>query len=184
MNQAMKHPDIDAIVSAIRDVLPSRYGRPALHEPEFSGNEWNYVKDCLDTGWVSSVGSYVDRFEHMLADFTGAGSAVAIVNGTAALHLCLQLVGVEPGTEVLVPTLTFVATANAVRYCGAVPHFVDSELATLGLDAGKLESYLREIAEVKGGTCRNRFTGRPIRAVVPIVPLVLFQSPRPGMAIE
>jgi len=98
----------------------------ALHEPWFSGNEWTYVKDCLDTGWESSVGKYVDRFEVMLADYTGVKRSIAVVNGTAALHVFLKLVGVGRGDEFLIPTLTFAATANVVTYCGATPHFVDS----------------------------------------------------------
>lgn len=157
----------DQIVAALRQVLPTA-GGVALHEPEFAGNEWQYVKECLDSGWVSSVGSYVDRFEAMLAEMTGARFAVAMVNGTAALQICLQLVGVRRDDEVLVPALTFVATANAVSYCGAIPHFVDVEERTLGLDPGKLDAYLREIAQVKEGECRNRQTGRRIRAVVPM----------------
>lgn len=93
---------------------------------------------------------------------------MAVVNGTAALHVALRLAGVQPGDEVLMPTLTFVATANAVAYCGAIPHFVDSEERTLGLDARALREYLHDIAEVRGGQCMNRATGRVIRALVPM----------------
>lgn len=139
-----------------------------LHEPAFLGNEWVYVKECLDTGWVSSAGKFVDRFEQQLADYAGVKRAVAVVNGTAALHVCLKLVGVEQGDEVLVPTLTFIATANAVSYCGAIPHFVDSEEVTLGLDPKKLGSYLEEISEVRQEGCFNKKTGRRIKAVVPM----------------
>jgi perosamine synthetase len=139
----------------------------------FQGNEWTYVKDCIDTGWVSSVGSYVDRFERDLAEFTGAKRAVAVVNGTAALQIALKLAGVESGDEVLTPALTFVATANAVAYCGAVPHFVDSEFRTLGLDPRKLANYLKDIAELTADGCHNRITGRRIRAVVPMHTLVI-----------
>src|SRR6267142_5802911 len=95
--------------------------------PELRGNEWKYVKECLDTGWVSSVGSYVDRFEHAVATRVGARHAVAVVNGTAALHLALLVAGVEPDDEVLVSDLTFIAPANAVRYAGAWPVFIDAE---------------------------------------------------------
>jgi perosamine synthetase len=158
--------DTRAIVAAVRAVVPATATRVALHEPEFHGNEWVYVKECLDSGWVSSAGSYVDRFEAMLQDFTGAACAVATVNGTAALHVCLQLVGVQRGDEVLIPALTFIATANAVSYTGATPHFVDSETRTLGVDAVKLDAYLREIAEVHDDVCRNRRTGAVIRALV------------------
>ncbi len=108
------------------------------------------------------------RFEAQLAEYTGAKRAVAVVNGTAALHVCLLLVGVQPGDEVIVPALTFVATANAVTYCGAIPHFADSEFKTLGLDADKLDVYLKKIAEVRSDGCYNKQTGRRIKAVVPM----------------
>lgn len=110
------------IIAAAEKVLSVPAQPLSLHEPVFAGNEWKYVKDCLDTGWVSSVGAYVDRFEQMLAEITGAKRAVAIANGTMALHACLHVAGVKPGDEVLVPALTFIATANAVSYCQAVPH--------------------------------------------------------------
>jgi len=139
-----------------------------LHEPEFAGNEWEYVRECLDTGWVSSVGKYVDEFEARLAQYTGARHAIAVVNGTAALHAALVVAGVRPGDEVLLPALTFVGTANAVSLCGAVPHFVDSAENTLGLDPGALNSYLAHIAEPAGGGLRNRLTGRRLAAVVPM----------------
>lgn len=154
------------IITAVRSVVPD--ASVPLHEPFFGGNEWDYVKECLDSGWVSSVGAYVDRFEEALAVFTGARRAVAVVNGTAALHVCLQLVGVEYGDEVLIPALTFVGTANAVVYCGAVPHFVDSSEQTLGIDSIRLEEYLSEIAEIGDQGCYNRITGRRIRAVIPM----------------
>jgi perosamine synthetase len=140
----------------------------ALHEPRFGGHEWDYVKECIDTGWVSSVGKFVDRFEAELAETCGARHAVAVVNGTAALHVALLLCGVRPGDEVIVPALTFVATANAVSYCGAVPHFSDSEERTLGLDAARLEEHLSQIADTKGPACVNTRTGRRIAAIVPM----------------
>jgi perosamine synthetase len=152
----------------VRAALPAAVEKPALHEPEFRGKEWEYVKECLDTGWVSSVGKYVDRFEDMLVACTGAKHAIATVNGTAALHMCLQLVGVRAGDEVLIPSLTFIATANAVSYAGATPHFVDSEVRTLGVDAAKLDGYLKDIAEIRDSTCVNRRTGAVIRALVPM----------------
>lgn len=158
----------EAVINAIKTVLPADKAFVTLHEPSFKGNEWNYVKDCLDTGWVSSVGEYVNRFERDLVDYTGAGYAVAVVNGTAALHIALQLAGVEADDEVLLPSLTFIATANAVSYCGAIPHFVDSEEKTLGLDPVKLYDYLKEISEIRPEGCFNRQTGRRISAVVPM----------------
>jgi len=143
-------------------------GPVALHEPLFAGNEWNYVKECLDSSYVSSVGKFVDRFEAELATFTGAKHAVAVVNGTAALHIGLRLAGVQPSDEVIVPTMTFVATANAVSYCGAVPHFADSEERTLGLDPRALREHLDAAADMRAGQCVNRATGRVIRAIVPM----------------
>jgi perosamine synthetase len=157
-----------AVLSAVQAVLPAKGGKVALHEPEFAGNEWRYVKECLDTGWVSSVGSYVDRFEQMLVDITGTAYAVATVNGTAALHVSLQLADVRRGDEVVVPALTFVATANAVSYVGAIPHFADSEPRTLGIDPHKLNAHLMHVAEVRDGICINTGTGAAIRAVVPM----------------
>lgn len=158
--------DINKIVEALQGTLPK--GPIALHEPNFQKNEWEYVKDCIDTRWVSSVGKYVDRFEEMLKEYTGVEQAVAVVNGTAALHICLKLIGVETNDEVLIPALTFIATANAVMYCNAVPHFVDCSLDTLGIDPIKLESYLLEIADIRGNECYNKQTGRRIKALIPM----------------
>jgi perosamine synthetase len=157
---------VEATLAALRSVLGSPEARISLHEPEFRGNEKAYVIDCIETGWVSSVGSYVDRIERDLAAITGVGHAVATANGTAALHVCLMLAGVETDDEVLMPALTFVATANAVAYIGATPHFVDSEDRSLAVDAEKLEAHLRAVAEVRDGACVNRGTGRVIRALV------------------
>ncbi len=130
----------ERIVAAIRSVAGA--GPTALHEPSFAGNEWLYLKECLDSTFVSSVGKFVDRFESDLAQFTGARHAVAVVNGTAALHIALKLAGVQAGDEVLIPALTFVATANSVAYCGAIPHLIDSDERTLGVDPEKLRDYL------------------------------------------
>ena len=156
------------IHKVLQGVLPSEEGFIPLHEPAFTGNEWLYVKECLDTGWVSSVGKFVDSLEHDLAEYTGVKHAVAIVNGTAALHICLELVGVQTNDEVLLPALSFVATANAVSYCGAIPHFVDSSEKTLGLCPEKLEDYLQSITEIHSGECINRKTGRRIKAAIPM----------------
>lgn len=162
----MKQTLSNTIADTLRLVVPE--GPVSLHEPKFAGNEWTYVKECLDTGWVSSVGKFVDRFEDMLAGYTGARRAIAVVNGTAALHICLKLAGVEIGDEVLIPSLTFVATANAVTYCGAIPHFADCEERTLGLDPAALGRYLDDIAYIGAEGCVNRLTGRRIKAVVPM----------------
>lgn len=158
----------ETIVEILRGVLAEERVPPTLHQPLFQGNEWKYVKDCIDTGWVSSVGSYVDRLEKMLAEYTGAKRAVAVVNGTAALYIALHIVGVESGDEVIVPALTFVATANAVAYCGATPHLADCDGATLGLDPAKLDRHLGEIAEAGESGTRNRLTGKRIKAVLPM----------------
>jgi perosamine synthetase len=156
----------DSVLRALREVLP---GKVALHEPVFAGNEWIYVKECLDSSFVSSVGKFVDRFESMLAEYTGARRAIAVVNGTAALHACLRLADVRPGDEVIIPALTFVATANAVTYCGAVPHLVDSDPSTLGMDPAALAAHLAEIAEIRPGSgVHNRLTGRRLAACVPM----------------
>ena len=156
------------IVEAIRKAIKGPQDVVPLHEPLFCGNELKYLHECINSTFVSSVGKYVDRFETGLADFTGANHAVAMVNGTAALHMALMLAGVQPQDEVLVPALTFVATANAVRYCGAIPHFVDSEEHTLGMDPVVLRDWLLKTTEFRSGVCVNRFSGRRIRALVPV----------------
>jgi len=161
-------PGAPAVLAAVRRALRRESGPVALHEPEFRGREREYLLQCIETGWVSTAGAFVDRFEAMLAEFTGARHAVATVNGTAALHVCLRLAGVRQGDEVLVPSLTFIATANAVSYALGTPHFVDSEERTLGVDAAKLERYLKEVAEVRGEGCFHRRTGAPIRALMPM----------------
>ena len=156
------------IVARVRRVTGVSDQMIPLHAPEFSGREWELVKDCLDTGWVSSVGSYVDRFEQMVAEASGVRFGVAVVNGTAALQIALLLAGVAPGDEVIVPALTFAATANAVVHAGAVPHLVDSDTATLGLDPVALAVHLDRIATRGANGPVNRETGRRIAAVVPM----------------
>jgi perosamine synthetase len=156
-------PLVEQITAAVSAVAGSD---APLHAPEIGGNEWAYVKECLDTEWVSTVGAYVDRFESELAAYTGAKYVVATINGTAALHAAMVLAGVEAGDEVIVPALTFVATANAVAYCGATPHFADADERTLGLDPAKLDAHLSEVAKITATGCINKNTGRKIAAVV------------------
>lgn len=156
-----------SVVAAIRDVAGNAPSI-ALHEPRFDGDEWEFVKECLDTGWVSSIGSYVDEFESRLAAACGVDHAVAVVNGTAALQLAVMLAGVRRGDEVIVPAMTFAATANAIHHAGAVPHFADSEIATLGLDPDKLDRHLSEVCEATDEGFRNRATGRRIAAIIPV----------------
>ena len=161
------NPDlVSQTVTAVRSVVGA--APVALHEPRFAGREWEYVKECLDSTFVSSVGKFVDRFESELASYTGAKHAVAVVNGTAALHVALRLAGVQAQDEVLVPALTFIATANAISYCNAVPHFVESEERCLGVDPVALRSYLGAHTEQRGGLCINKSSGRVIRAIVPM----------------
>lgn len=160
--------NVQAVVDAIRAVLGASPGPVALHEPTFRGREWDYLKECLDSTYVSSVGPFVDRFERMLPDATGAACAVAVVNGTAALHTCLLLAGVRPGDEVIVPALTFVATVNAISYCGATPLFADSEESTLGLDPAALGAYLEAVVERRDGGAYDTRTGRRIGALLPV----------------
>jgi perosamine synthetase len=155
---------VSQTVSAIRSVVGTVPA--ALHEPRFAGREWEYVKDCLDSTFVSSVGKFVDRFEAELATYTGAKHAVAVVNGTAALHVALRLAGVQAQDEILVPALTFIATANAISYCNAIPHFVESEERCLGVDPVALRSYLFAHTEQRIGLCINKSSGRVIRAIV------------------
>jgi aminotransferase in exopolysaccharide biosynthesis len=157
---------ISQIIDAIIEVVGP--GPVALHEPRFDGNEWLYLKECLDSNYVSSVGKYVDQFEQSLANYTGAKYAISVVNGTAALQIALKLAGVNSGEEVLVPALTFIATANAVSHLGAIPHFVDSEESSLGIDVLKLREYLNANTEEQSGLCVNKSTNRVIRALVPM----------------
>lgn len=139
-----------------------------LHIPEFHGRERELVLDCIDTGWISSVGSYVDAFESEVARFSGCLYGVAVSNGTVALQVALSVAGVKPGDEVLVPALTFVATANAASHLGATPHFVDSAYDTLGICPLRLRFHLENVAEVRGGETWNRETGKRIAAIVPV----------------
>lgn len=138
----------------------------ALHAPMFGANANKYLADCVDTGWVSSLGKYVDQFERSLEERTGAKHAIAVCNGTAALQVALQIAGVQAGDEVLLPSLTFVASANAIKYCQAEPHFVDIEETSLGIDCSRMAEYLSNICEMENGICINKKTGRRIRALL------------------
>jgi perosamine synthetase len=148
-------------VTETRRVIPNAV-------PHLAGNEWKYLKECLDTNWVSSVGPFVSRFELEVSAYVGVDHAVATVNGTAALHVALLAAGVRPDDEVLVPALTFIATANAVTYCGAHPVFLDSEALSWGLDADKLADFLSRECTVTDGQVVNRASGRIVRAVLPV----------------
>lgn len=154
------------ITTALRQTLGE--GKFGLHEPRFGGSERHYILDCIESTYVSSVGSYVDQFERRLADHIGVRRAIAVVNGTAALQVALRLAGVQIDDEVIVPALTFVGTANAVHYLGAITHFADSDPSTLGLDPLALREWLKFIAEPAGNSYRNRLTGRRLQALVPV----------------
>lgn len=165
MEAVSRSVSVEHILRRLESVLPARRPVP-LHEPTFDENSWVMVKDCLVSGWVSSAGNYVDRFEHGLEDYTGIPHAVATVNGTAALHTSLVLAGIEPNDEVLAPALTFVGTVNPIAAMGAIPHFVDVDELTLGVDPAALSAHLEEIAVVRHGRCFNKQSGRVIRALV------------------
>jgi len=143
------------------DIIP-------LHAPVFVGNEKKYLNECIDSTYVSSLGKYVDRFEEMMQNYTGAKKAVVCVNGTNALHLAMLLVGVERDDEVITQALTFIATCNAISYIGAHPIFIDVDLDTMGLSPTAMENWLIKNSELKGISCYNKKTGRRIKACVPM----------------
>lgn len=139
-----------------------------LHVPEIRGNEWAYIKECLETNWVSSVGPFVDRFERDLADYVGTKHGVAVVNGTAALHIALLVAGIQPEDEVLVSTLTFIASANAIKYCGAHPVFMDAEPEYWQMDPEKVSDFLETGCEWKDGQLWNKLSKRKVTAIMPV----------------
>lgn len=140
-----------------------------LSIPYINGNEWKYIKECLDTGWVSSVGSYVDKFEKMVADYAGTKHAISTVNGTSALHISLIASGIQPNDEVIVPTLTFIAPVNAVRYCNAYPVFMDCVNDTLCMDTQKVAEFIKnECEQHNDGYTYNKKTNRRIKAIIPV----------------
>ena len=159
--------DYSQIVSFIKDVYGTE-GFVPLSVPQFIGNEKKYLEECIDTTFVSSVGKFVDRFEEMVAEYTGAKKAVVCVSGTNALHMAMMLVGVERDDEVLTQALTFIATCNAISYIGAHPVFIDVDKDTMGLSPKAVEAWLEVHAEIKEGICYNKSTGRRIKACVPM----------------
>jgi len=139
-----------------------------LSGPNIAGNEWKYVKDCLDTGWVSSVGSYVDQFEKMSADFAGTKYAVATSSGTTALHICLILAGVNSNDYIIAPNITFVATINSIKYTGADPILIDTNENSWQMDLDLLEEFLTTQTEQKNGKCYYKKDGRRIPVIMPV----------------
>jgi len=158
----------EGIIRFIKELYPGEIPVP-LHAPRFMGNEKKYLIDCIDSTYVSYVGQYVTQFEKEIETYTGSRYAVAMVNGTAALHIALLVAGVKADDEVITQPLTFVATANAISYCGAHPVFVDVDKSTLGLDPQSLINFLEKYADMgTDGKCYNRSTGRRIAACVPM----------------
>jgi perosamine synthetase len=147
--------------AAAKGVIP-------LSVPELRGNEWKYVKECIDTNWVSSAGPFVGRFEEMVANFVGAKNGIATVSGTAALHVALLLAGVKPDDEVVMPALTFIAPANAIRYAGAWPVFMDVEPDHWQMDVRKLSDFLHLECRWTNGALFNASSGRQIKAILPV----------------
>jgi len=139
-----------------------------LHEPKFIGNEKKYLNECIDSAFVSSVGKFVDEFEEKIANYTGAKYAIATSNGTSALHISLLLANVEQSDEVITQPLTFVATCNAISYCGANPVFVDVDKETMGLSPSALKTFLENNTSIIGQQCINNSTGKVIKACVPM----------------
>ncbi len=139
-----------------------------LSGPNMNGNEWKYVKECLDTGWVSSVGAYVDQFEKMSAEFAGTKYAVATSSGTTALHICLIMMGVNENDYVITPNITFVATCNAIKYTGANPIFIDTDEKTWQMDLDLLETFLKNETVQKNGACHYKKDGKRIPVIMPV----------------
>ena len=159
--------DNNMIISFIKKLYKTD-GFVPLSVPQFIGNEKKYLEECIDTTFVSSVGKFVDRFEEMVAEYTGAKKAVVCVSGTNALHMAMMLVGVERDDEVLTQALTFIATCNAISYIGAHPVFIDVDRDTMGLSPQAVKAWLEANAEIKEGTCYNKTTGRRIKCCVPM----------------
>lgn len=158
---------LDRFVSFVRNQYNTENFIP-LHEPRFRGNEKKYVLDTIDSTFVSSVGAYVDQFETMMQDLTGAEKAIAVVNGTASLQVALRLAGVKTGDEVLTQALTFIATANAIAYNNAIPVFIDVDLDTMGLSPKAVADFLAEFGELREDGCYNKKTGNKISACMPM----------------
>ena len=154
-------------IQFIRKLFPGK-DFVSLHEPKFNGNEKAYLLETIDSTYVSSAGSFVDKFENMLADLSGTSKAVAVVNGTSALQVALRLAGVNSGDEVITQALTFVATANAILYNNASPIFIDVDLDTMGLSPKAVATFLYEFGEMRDGSCYNKKTNKKIAACMPM----------------
>jgi perosamine synthetase len=156
------------IVSFIRELYGEKEKFIPLHSPVFIGNEKEYLNECIDSTFVSSVGEFVNAFENKVADYTGSPFAIACANGTSALHIALLMAGVKPDTEVITQSLTFVATINAIRYCQAQPVFLDIDDKTLGLSVSALQTWLSKFALKKSDGIYNKRSGKKISACLPM----------------
>ena len=154
-------------VSLVKELYKGETFIP-LHAPKFLGNEKKYLNECVDSTFVSSVGEFVNRFEKEVQNYTGASFAIATSNGTSALHVTLNAIGVKQDDEVITQSLSFIATANAISYCGAKPIFLDIDKNTYGLSAKKLEEFLASNCEVVNSTCKNKTSGKIIKACIPM----------------
>ena len=163
----MRIENFERTVAFIRDLYKTDEFLP-LHEPRFIGNEKKYVNETIDSTFVSSVGNFVTKFEEMVAKFVGSRYAIATSNGTSALHIALKLVGVDSSSEVLTQPLTFIATCNAISYCGAKPVFIDVDRDTLGLSPKSLKEFLKKETIIENGKCINKTTKKVIKACVPM----------------
>ena len=159
--------DFSSVIDFFREVYPVP-GFIALHEPRFRGNEKKYVNEAIDSTFVSSVGAYVDKFEGLMAEISGTQSAVAVVNGTAAIQVALRIAGVKTGDEVITQALTFIATANAIAYNGASPVFLDVDIDTMGLSPKAVAEFLDKYGDLREDGCYNKSTGRRISACLPM----------------
>ena len=167
----MKKNNPEYILDLIKETIgiSGRSLSVSIHEPDFNdSNAWLYVKECIDSNWVSSQGNWVRKFENQICSFTGSPEAIAVTNGTDALRLAFHLLGVSINEEVIVPSMTFIGTCNAISHLGAVPHFIDVERLTLGMDPKALENRLKKIAISKKGKVYNKETGRRISAICPV----------------
>jgi len=154
-------------VDFVRDIY-GKDGIIPLHKPLFIGNEKQYLNECIDSTYVSSVGKFVDQFEEKIANYVGVKYAVATSSGTSALHIALIVSGVNPSDEVITQPLTFVATCNAINYCGATPVFVDVDMDTMGLSPKSLRDFLLKNTTVKNKQCINNITGKVVKACLPM----------------
>jgi len=155
------------VINFIQETYKTKSFIP-LHEPRFVGNEKKYLNECIDSTFVSSVGKFVDEFEEKIANYTGAKYAIATSNGTSALHISLLLADVDQNSEVITQPLTFVATCNAISYCGAQPIFIDVDKDTMGLSPSALKEFLEKNTIIKNQQCINNKTGKVIKVCIPM----------------